>query len=156
MYSILIQDFCRFHFKLLQNSGCVSLCSVMYPCFLLIHSSLSLLIPYPVLPLAHSLSPLVTSSLFSISMSLFLLGYYLFIRFAFCIPHISENTQYWSLPVWLTHIILFISNTFQENVWKIYTKLLVLVISWIRNCEGLLFSMYLGIILILHKEHAIG
>ena len=48
----------------------ISLCLIYFT-----HSSLCLLIPYPILPLPSSLSLLVTTSLFSITVNLFLFLY---------------------------------------------------------------------------------
>jgi len=69
----------------------------MYPCGFFIPNRLCLLISYPYIAPPPSLSPLVATSLFSVSVSLCLFCYmhYLVVFFRF-ISHISDITHYLS------------------------------------------------------------
>ena len=102
MYNIVIQNF-YILYSIYSYYKILAIFSVLYNISLqliyYIHSSLYFLIPPPILLLPPSLPTLVTTSLFLISVTLFLFCYiHLFI---FQIPHISDNKQYLSFSVWL-------------------------------------------------------
>ena len=90
------------------NSNWLFSCSL----FILICSSLYLLISYPILSLPPFLSPLVTISLFSIPVTLFLFCYIyqsvLFLFFRFCISVISYSI---GVFVWLTSLSIILSQS---------------------------------------------
>ena len=68
--------------KLLQNNGCISPCCMLYFCCLFIYTQLFVSLNLPLhLPLLPSLFPLVTTVLFSISLSLFLFAIYICLFF---------------------------------------------------------------------------
>ena len=91
-----------------------SLCFTVYPCslFILVCSSLDLLISYPILSLPPFLSPLVTISLFSVPVSLFLFCYIhqsvLFLFFRFYISVVSYSI---GVFVWLTSPSIILSQS---------------------------------------------
>ena len=79
-----------------------------------IHSSLYLLIPSPYLAPSPSLSPLVTTSLSSISVNLFL--FCIYIRFIFQIPPISDIIRYLSFSFWLISLSMILSRSIHVAV----------------------------------------
>ena len=100
---------CILHLKLLQNNDYTSLGSTTYPCCYFIHSSLYLLISHPIFPLFSFFSPLVTSNLFSVPMSIFLFCYiHAFIFFFFL-----ESTfiDYLSFSGWLISLRIILSRS---------------------------------------------
>ena len=86
-------------FLKLWNHSYNSLCCTIYLVSYFICSSLYLLIPYSCLSPPHSLSPMITTSLFSMSVSPFLFCY-IFVCIILQIPHIRSDQS-------LSHVWLF-------------------------------------------------